>query len=550
MQQAPDTDVLVIEDQGQQRLAARTLVAALRQAGLSARLAHFGAGSHPEGVAALVRRQRPRLIVFSLLFAHLVAENLALATLLRVASARAHLALAGPLPAFAYADLLSACPALDSVLRGEAETAAVKLAANLKAGADWRGVPGLAYGWPALQVNALPPALRDLDALPFPARDEGIPGQRGFGFATVAGSRGCYHACSFCLPCWHHRVGTGHAYRLRSVPNLVTEIEALYRTGARLLLFDDEQFLPPGRARQERVVALGDELQRRGLEIAFTIKCRADDVDEALFRRLKAIGLIRAYVGIESGCQASLDVLGKGTTAAQNARALAALDRLGIIADFRCLLFHPWSTLETIQADITFLERVLPQVPTGLTFHEVACYAGTPLAERLQAEGRGRDGGWPLAYTIASPAAELLRRLSRVVFAARGPYRGQQARLDRAWFDLLLLRRFRCDDPLAGKAHALGGMVLQLNRGFLHIWREMLSFAVSGHLRDAQRVNEGAACWGRRVDALRMALDEDLSELSPERRDERPLGTGDARRSAQDKRWGHPTDLMVGFLDE
>jgi hypothetical protein len=36
----------------------------------------------------------------------------------------------------------------------------------------------------------------------------------------------------------------------------------------------------------------------------------------------------------------------------------------GRLADFRCLLFHPWSTLETIQADLKFLGQVLPHVLT------------------------------------------------------------------------------------------------------------------------------------------------------------------------------------------
>jgi len=162
-------------------------------------------------------------------------------------------------------------------------------------------------------------------------------------------------------------------YRLRSIPNLVEEIEALYRQGARLLLFDDEQFLPPGQARVERVRALGDALERRGLDIAFTIKCRPDDVDETLLGYLKAMGLIRVYLGVESGCQASLDRLGKGTTVEQNARALAVLDRLGIVADFRSLLFHPWSTPETVRSDLEFMARALPLVANPFVFSEVGC---------------------------------------------------------------------------------------------------------------------------------------------------------------------------------
>jgi anaerobic magnesium-protoporphyrin IX monomethyl ester cyclase len=533
MRHSASTDVLLVEDLGQQRLPARTLAAILRQAGLSARLVHFGVGDGPGGVVALARCEQPRLIVLSILFAHLVAENLALAAHLRAASVTAHLTAVGPLPTFAYADLLAACPALDSVLRGEAEAGVVQLAARLDNAADWQAVPGLAYRSPALRANPLPQPVPGLDDLPFPVRDGGIPARLGFGFATVESSRGCYHACTFCLPCAFYRAGTAPPYRLRSIPNLVEEIDALYQQGTRLFLFDDEQFLPPGRAREERVKALADQLRRHGLDIAFTIKCRADDVEEALFRQLKAMGLVRVYLGVESGCQASLDLLGKGVTVAGNAQALALLDALDIVADFRSLLFHPWSTLETIQADIGFLEQVLPNVPTPFTFHEVECYPGTSLAEQLRAEGpvlrpappapsaeegseaEGWDRGdpWPLAYTIAAPGAELLRRLGRVVFGSRNADQGIHSQIVQAWYDMLLLRRFRPERLAAGKARALRDIVVRFNHESLGIWREMLSFASGGDIHNADRVNERASAWAGRVNAFDMMLEEELSEL-------------------------------------
>jgi hypothetical protein len=75
MQHASDIHVLLVEDLGQQRLQARSLAAALGQAGLSVRLADFRAGDDVDGIVALARRRRPRLIVQSILFAHLVAET-------------------------------------------------------------------------------------------------------------------------------------------------------------------------------------------------------------------------------------------------------------------------------------------------------------------------------------------------------------------------------------------------------------------------------------------------------------------------------------------
>jgi hypothetical protein len=292
-------------------------------------------------------------------------------------------------------------------------------------------------------------------------------------------------------------------------------MEALYRQGTRLFLFDDEQFLPPGPTRQERVAALGHELQRRRLRIAFTIKCRADDVDAALFRQLKEMGLLRVYIGIESGCQASLDLLGKGVTAQRNAQALAVLDRLDIVADFRSLLFHPWSTLETVRADIGFLHSVVPHMATCFGFHEVEIYPGTPLADRLWVEGRGEGDPWPLSYTLADPRAELLRRLSRFVFGS-GTHAGIQDLLTQAWYDLLLQCRFRPVRFEADRARKLKAIAVGVNAQSLRVWHEMLAFAGEGGIYDADQVNERACAWANRIHSFCVRAEDDLAEqMSP-----------------------------------
>ena len=504
-------DVLLIEDQSQQHLQARTLAAALQRAGLRAQLAHFD--QDMSAVVALAQRAQPRLIVFSILFADRVSEHLALVTALRESGVRAHVTMAGPLPTFASAELLAACPALDSVLRGEAEASVTQLASNLCVGAGrvprtpLRGVPaperattrvaptapGLAYRSPVLGVNPAPRPLASLDDVPFPLHDD-VSEYMGYGFATVEASRGCYHACAFCLPCAFYRA-MGAPYRLRSIYNLMDEIEALYQRGTRLFLFDDEQFLPPGRAREKRVDELDRELERRKLRVAFTIKCRADDVEEPLFRRLKEMGLLRVYVGVESGCQETLDRLGKGVTAQRNAEALAILDELGIVADFRSLLFHPWSTLETIQADLAFLHSVMPHVPTSLSFHEVEVYPGTPLADRLKSEGRGEGDPWPLPYVIGDPRVELLRRLSRSVFNPT------QDLLTQAWFAFLLRRRFERESD-ADEASKLKAVAARVNSESLGVWQDMLQSARKGGIYDADQINERASAWGGRIHSV------------------------------------------------
>lgn len=490
-------EVLLVEDLEQQRLGARSLAAVLEGAGLRARLVDWRPGQSPEGAVALAQALQPRLVVLSVLFAHGVPEHLALATALRRSGVGAHCTMAGPLPTFAWRELLLACPALDSVLRGEAEAGVAALAAGLDDAAAWQATPGLAYRAPALRANPLP-APPSLDRLPSPLYEEELAACGGAGFATVEASRGCYHNCAFCLPHALHRA-TGPTYRLRSVERVLDEIEALYQRGARLFLFDDEQFLPPGRPREARVAALAEGLERRGLDIAFTCKCRADDVEPGLFRWLQAMGLLRVYIGVESGHAPTLALLGKGVTPAQNAAALADLDRLGIVADFRSLLFHPWTTLESLHAELAWLERILPSVPTCFCFRELEVYPGTPIAARLPRGGVLEP--WPLPYAITDPRAELLRRLGRLVFGPTGQHAHLQARVTQAWYEILLQRRFRLAEAGAGDAATLRALVAQANAAALATWREMLAFAEAGDIYDATLVNEHAAGWAAHISA-------------------------------------------------
>lgn len=499
---ASPVDVLLIEDLSQQRLPARTLAAVLQRAGLRARLIHFDPDQDAGPVIRVAQSERPNLVVVSVIFAHRLPEHLALLTAMRDAGVRAHFTMVGPLPSFACAELLATCPALDSVLCGEAETSIVQLAINLANPTRWQAVPGLAYRRPSLHVNPQPQPLPNFYELPFPIHEDGIPTYLGYGFATVEASRGCYHTCTFCLPCAFYRAASTSAYRLRHLADLADEIEALYRQGTRLFLFDDEQFLPPSHVRKERVTALSRELARRRLRIAFTIKCRADDVEATLFRQLKEMGLLRVYIGIESGCQASLDLLGKGVTVQRNIEALAMLDALDIVADFRSLLFHPWGTLEGVQEEITFLDRVAPYMSTCFSFHEVEVYPGTPLAARLQAEGRSEGNPWPLAYIITDPRVELLRRLGRFVFDPCGAYGYIYNLLTRAWYDLLLQRRFQPNRFEPAKMRKLRAIAADVNAQSLWVWREMLTFASEGDIYDADQVNKRAGDWSGRIHTL------------------------------------------------
>ena len=488
----PSKAVLVVEDLGQQHLSARSLVAMLRHADWDARLADFGRAQDGEcngsTITALAERLRPRLIIFSILFADRVIEYLALMTALRRAGVRAHLALTGPLPSFTPAELLAACPALDSVLCGEAEASVAALAAGLDDPARWHDVPGLAYREAdtlSVRANPWPAAVAELDELPWPQRDIAATSFQGYGFATVQSSRGCYHACAMCLPCAFYRAAPGSHYRQRGISNLVDEIEALYRLGTRLLLFDDEQFLPPGDARQARVEAFAREITHRELKIAFTIKCRPDDVEAGILKRLQAIGLVRVRGRAQSRLRRHRVRLPDHPGSARQRRDGAAQHRgvgdAGPAGSRRRFFLLVVSSVEHAGNDPG--RACLPGAGNSAVRH------------RLQLQ---RGGSLP-RHAAGSPAA--------------GGRPGQR----RSWFALLLARRFHPQESDTEQFNMLKALASRLNRENLNVWQEMAAFARQEDILDAPRVNARAGEWAGAVRAACLQAEDALSALMPER---------------------------------
>ncbi len=360
--------------------------------------------------------------------------------------------------------------------------------------------------------NAARPLIADLDSLPFPARDPFPQHHLGIGLAPIVGSRGCHQNCSFCSIHAFYGASRGRLQRFRSVPNLADEMQGLYDAGGvRFFVFNDDEWLPPGPERAQRVDALERELGARGLDVIMSIKCRADDVEEDLFRRLRDVGVARVYVGIESGSATTLDVLGKGTTVERNIEALAALDTLGIAADFRMLLFHPWSTLQTVSDDVSFLERVAPHLSTPVDVREVEVYAGTPLATRLQAE---RDGLGVVRYAIPDARVELLRRLNRLIGAPGGAYARVQGLFTQISFDYLVQSRLSPSPDGAEPAEALKRAAASVNGELVALWKEMLGLAETGDIRNAAHVNAQAAEWLARLHRVHLRVAEEWSGRS------------------------------------
>ena len=353
------------------------------------------------------------MIGLSVIFQYRAPEFLALASELKRVLPQVHITTGGHFPTFTARELLRDNPALDSVVCGEGEYTLLELVQQIDAPETWDTIQGLSFRRDSrIHDNPPRPLIANLDSLPFPVRDTAPQVHLGIGYTPIVGSRGCYRDCAFCSIHAFYGASPGKIQRFRSVPNLVDEMELLYHTfGVRFYVFNDDEWFPGGKARLARVDALERELRRRDLDVMMSIKCRADDVEEGLFRRLLDMGVMRAYVGIESGSDHSLATLNKHTTVAQNRNALETLHRVGMLADFGMIFFDPDSTVEDVRANLDFFHEMAGAGQAPLSFGRMEVYAGTAIQARLQQEGRLTGSYLAWNYVIPDPRVELLFRL-------------------------------------------------------------------------------------------------------------------------------------------
>ncbi len=391
MNRTRQASALLVGYEDRDNLGLRYLLSSARNAGFGAEMALYD--SDPTSLVELVRRTRPTVIGFSLIFQYMAPDFKAVIDALRAQGITAHITVGGHYPSFDYGEVLSRIPGLDSVVRFEGEGTLVELLEKLDAGQDWRGLRGLAWRGEDGQFssNPLRPPLEDLDLLPEPLRDGLDYEKQSLPTASILASRGCPWDCSFCSIRPFYEAQGGKLRRLRKPARVVDEMVSLYQQrGVVCFLFQDDDFLAGGRNAREWAAQIADGLRESGLagKVVFKISCRSDEIDEVVCRRLMAGGLTHIYMGVESGDPEGLKHMSKRIKVEQHLVAGEILKRLGLSFDFGFMMLEPYCTLQGVRNNVDFLERFVGDGWSMATFCRTLPYAGTPLKAQLEREGR------------------------------------------------------------------------------------------------------------------------------------------------------------------
>jgi radical SAM superfamily enzyme YgiQ (UPF0313 family) len=306
-----------------------------------------------------------------------------------------HICWGGHLATFSASELLSKHTGIDSIVRGEGEETFFSLVQAIESGQPLgTNIKGLATR-SGSDIIISPPRdlIKDLDSLLFPDRAGSLESYSSGSLAQISGSRGCYGNCSFCSINSIYRLSNGRAWRGRSPENIVKELEYLYnKYGFDSFKFVDDSFFGPEKNWRHRGLKIAEGILKSRLKIRFRISVRANNVDEAVFQRLKDAGLYAVSIGIESGVQRILDIFNKGLSVRQNSEALSILNQLDIITLMGFIGFDPYITLEEISQNIAFLEQNHFAL-TDVLSKSLYVHADDAITKKLLADGliTGRD---------------------------------------------------------------------------------------------------------------------------------------------------------------
>jgi len=284
----------------------------------------------------------------------------------------------GPHVTFTAEETLRSFPEVDIVVRGEGEETMRELLQAFSGKESLERVRGLTFreNGRIFQTGDRP-FLPDLDLLPLPDRTL-FPIYRYVAMrvpVSILTSRGCPMECSFCVG---YRM-TGKKGRFRNPLRVVDEIESAHGLGFEEVCIDDDLFT----RNRRHVLAICDELNRRGLKMNMYLFARVDTVDAFLLRRLREAGCKMICFGLESGNQTILDRAHKGITLERVRRAVELTKEAGISPFGSFILGLPGETRETLEETFAFAQSL--GIPFG--FHLLAPFPGTKVRERAPEYG-------------------------------------------------------------------------------------------------------------------------------------------------------------------
>lgn len=249
---------------------------------------------------------------------------------------------------------------LDFAFCGEAEIGLPQLLKTIEEEENqFSDIPGLIYRKEEETIINEPYFSKDIDEFDPPAWDLLKPNvypeaQHGaffenFPIAPIITTRGCPFNCTFCAG----KLNTGSVLRKRSVTKVIEEIKYLHTVHhiKEFHIVDDNFTLDRDFAK--KILA---EIIKLDLKISFAVPngIRLDTLDKEIIVLMKNAGFYLISVGIESGSDRVLKLMGKHLSVKQIKEKISLIKSAGLDAAGFFILGYPGETEKEIKKTINF----------------------------------------------------------------------------------------------------------------------------------------------------------------------------------------------------
>jgi radical SAM superfamily enzyme YgiQ (UPF0313 family) len=283
----------------------------------------------------------------------------------------------------------------DFVARGEGgERLMIELVAALESGGPFDAIQGLSFTRDGVAVhNETRGQCTVLDELPFPDLSL-IHGYENMKTTPIMTSWGCPFHCNFCSV----TAMFGRKYRFRSAENIIAELKQ--RQPRKIFFYDDNIAADKKRFKELLRLMIAEDIV-----VPWSAQMRTDVVrDPELLDLMRRSGCNRAYLGLESVNQATLDSFDKHQSVDDIVQAIRILHEYGIASHGMFMLGADTDTKESLRETVKFAMK--NHIDT-IQLAALTPLPGTPLFEELDAAGRIFEKHWYLydaQHVVFEPA--------------------------------------------------------------------------------------------------------------------------------------------------
>ena len=176
------------------------------------------------------------------------------------------------------------------------------------------------------------------------------PASRVFWIQT---GRGCPFECNFC---YHHS-----KFRVRKIPDVIREAKELtQRYRLNIVRFQDDLLT----INKKRTLELCNAIIQEKLKIKYIVSGHFAILDEEMVRALKESGCIQISLGIESGSQRILDMIGKGTRVEKIDQVMRLIRKYEIDRGVSIQMGQPGETKQEIEKTVELLMKHIDEYTT------------------------------------------------------------------------------------------------------------------------------------------------------------------------------------------